>query len=88
VSYSFDAWQPTPRRLRIAGHLIKLGGFVHQEPSMISLRGGSSAERIDVLVIPPDTDPAVAAAAMKLVSRSGANERAAKLLELAAADAS
>ena len=54
---------------------------------MISLRDAWGAERIDILVIPPEAEPALAAAAMVLASRSGPNERAAPMLELAAADA-
>jgi hypothetical protein len=42
--------------------------------------------RIDILVIPPEAEEDLAAAAMVLASRSGPNERAARMLELAAAD--
>jgi hypothetical protein len=53
---------------------------------MISLRDAWGAERIDILVIPPEAEKDLAAAAMVLASRSGPNERAARMLELAAAD--
>ena len=71
----------------IEGRRVRLGGFTHQDPSMISLRDAWGAERIDIMVIPPDAEPDVAAAAMARASRSGPNERAARMLELAAADA-
>jgi hypothetical protein len=87
VSYRIDSWLPVPRRLDIEGRRVRLGGFTHQDPSMISLRDAWGAERIDILVIPPDAKPDVAAAAMVRASRSGPNERAARMLELAAADA-
>jgi hypothetical protein len=86
VSYPIQSWLPVSRRLDIEGRRIRLGGFAHQSPSMISLRDARGAERIDILVIPPEAEEEFAAAAMVLASRSGPNERAARVLELAAAD--
>jgi hypothetical protein len=86
VSYAIDSWLPAPRRLDIEGGRVRLGGFTHQGPSMISLRDAWASERIDILVIPPEAEEDLAAAAMVLASRSGPNERAARMLELAAAD--
>ncbi|HEY2297974.1 MAG TPA: DUF5994 family protein [Jatrophihabitans sp.] len=85
VSYAIDSWLPAPRRLDIGGRQVRLGGFAHQDPSMISLRDAWGAERIDILVIPPEAEPDLAAAAMERASRSGPNERATRMLELAAA---
>ena len=53
---------------------------------MISLRDAWGAERLDILVIPPDAAPELAAAAMVMASRSGPNERAARMLDLLAAE--
>lgn len=86
VSYPIDSWLPVPRRLDIEGRRVRLGGFAHQDPSMISLRDAWGAERIDILVIPPEAEEEFAAAAVVLASRPGPNERAARMLDLAAAD--
>lgn len=86
VSYPIDSWLPVPRRLTIEGRRVRLGGFTHQDPSMISLRDAWGVERIDILVIAPETEPDLAAAAMTIAGRPGPNERAARMLELAAAD--
>jgi Family of unknown function (DUF5994) len=86
VSYPIDSWQPVPRRLAVEGRRVRLGGFAHQDASMISLRDAWGAERIDILVIAPEAEEDLAAAAMVLASRNGPNERAARMLELAAAD--
>jgi hypothetical protein len=86
ISYPIDSWLPVARRLDIEGRHVRLGGFTHQDPSLISLRDAWGAERIDILVIPPDAEQDLAAAAMALASGSGPNERAARMLELAAAD--
>jgi hypothetical protein len=86
VSYPIDSWQPVPRRLDVEGRRVRLGGFTHQDPSMISLRDAWGAERIDILVIPPEAEEDLAEAAMALASRSGPNERAARMRELAAGE--
>jgi hypothetical protein len=86
VSYPIDSWLPVPRRLVVEGRQVRLGGFTHQDQSMISFRDAWGAERIDILVIPPEAEPDFAAAAMALASRSGPNERAARMLERASAD--
>ena len=46
------------------------GEFTRQDPSMISLRDAWGAELIDIQVIPPEAEPAPAAAAMVLATRS------------------
>ncbi|WAX55094.1 DUF5994 family protein [Jatrophihabitans cynanchi] len=83
VSYPVGSWLPVTRRLDIDGRRVRLGGFTHQDPSMISLHDAWGAERIDILVIPPDAEPGLAAAVMVLANRSGPNERASRMLELA-----
>jgi Family of unknown function (DUF5994) len=86
VSYPIHSWLPAPRRLDIEGRHVRLGGFTHQDPSMISLRDAWGAERIDILVIPSDAGPEFARAALMLASRSGPNERAARMLDSVAAE--
>jgi len=80
VSYALGSWLPVPRQLRIGGRVVRLGGFVYTDAAMISLRDAWGSERVDVLVIAPDADPAVAAKVMMLVSRPGRNETAATTL--------
>lgn len=86
VSYPLDSWLPVPRRLLIEGRQVRLGGFAHQDPSLISLRDAWGNDRVDILVIPADADPELAAAAMTRASGGGRNDRAARMLELAAED--
>jgi hypothetical protein len=84
VSFAKEAWLPTPRRLSIEGREVRLGGFIHQDPALISLRDARGNDRLDVLVIPPETDPAIAGNAMDAAGRSGRNVRASAMLEQAA----
>jgi hypothetical protein len=64
VSYPIGAWLPAPRRLGIEGRGVWRGGFTLQGPSMICLRDAWGAERIDILVIPPEAVEGLAAAAI------------------------
>jgi len=86
VSYATASWQPVPRQMLVEGRTVRLGGFVHDDASMLSLRDAWGSERIDVLVISPDADTAFAANVMSTVSRPGRNETAAMTLAHAARD--
>jgi hypothetical protein len=86
LSYPIGSWLPAPRRLRIGGRQVRLGGFTHQDPAMISLRDPWGTDRIDILVIPPEADEGLAAAGMTLASHSGPNQSATRMLEAAAAN--
>jgi hypothetical protein len=68
ASYALDFWDPAPRRLRVAGHVVRLGGFHTQIPGLLTLIDPWGDDRIDVLVIPPDTEPAVADRALAIVA--------------------
>jgi hypothetical protein len=80
VSYQRDSWQPVPRRLTISGRAVRLGGFDHQDAALISLYDPWGTERIDTVVIAPETDPAVAERIMDLASRPGRNARPSEML--------
>jgi hypothetical protein len=68
ISYALGFWDPIPRRLNVDGRLVQLTGFHTQLACLLSLTGRAGHGRIDVLVIPPDTDPAVANRALAIVS--------------------
>jgi hypothetical protein len=83
VIYDLNYWTSTSRRLVVGGQLVRLGGFSTDEPRLISFIEASGRGRIDVLIIDPDTDPAVAEKAMALASQSGNLLRPAEVLEQA-----
>jgi hypothetical protein len=66
VSYAVDFWNATPHHLRIQGKVVRLGGFHTQMPMLLSLIDTRGLDRIDMLVIRPETDPAVAERALTL----------------------
>jgi hypothetical protein len=58
VSLNIDAWGPDqPRRLRIGDGLVRLGWFHTLDAATVTL-GRGTYERVSLLVIPPDIDPA------------------------------
>jgi uncharacterized protein DUF5994 len=87
VTYNLDAWDPAPRRARIEGHMIRLGGFATSDPLTVTLTDLWGRERIDVLVVPPATDPAVAQQVLRLASVADSAYTAGELLAKAAAPA-
>lgn len=68
VSYALDFWDPAPRRLSVTGRIVRLGGFHTQMPGLLTLIDAWGRDRINVMVIPPDTDPAIANQALTLVA--------------------
>ena len=76
VTYSIAGWQPAPRRLRVEGRTVRLGGFGDSDPLTIRLVDAWGAERIDILVIPPATEPAVARRALLYASEAGNSDSA------------
>ncbi len=50
-----------------AGRRVNLGWFTEIDPHLVAL-STTTGRRLELLVIPPDTDPAVAAIALTLAS--------------------
>ena len=76
VTYSMANWDPAPRRLRVEGRMIRLGGFTGSDPLTIRLVDAWGNERLDILVIPPTTDPTIAQRALLYASEAGNPDRA------------
>ena len=60
VAYHPDAWEAAPRRMAADGRTIRLGWFHGIDPQLLDLTGDSPRSRLDLLVVPPETTPAVA----------------------------
>jgi hypothetical protein len=84
ISYNLAAWSPAPRLLNVNGRRIRLGGFTSSDPLTVRLVDAWGKERIDVLVIAPTTDPAVAERALWLASEADGPYRAGEILARAA----
>jgi hypothetical protein len=83
ITYHMHAWNPAPRHLQIESRTVRLGGFTVGDPHTVTLSDPWGHERIDILVITPDTDPDVAQRIFDLASLAEDPYRADEILELA-----
>lgn len=81
VSYNLDYWDAAPRRIRIEGRRVRLAGFHQQNPLTVFLSDARHGDTAELLMIGPDTDPAIAKRALELASVSGGTDRAQQMLE-------
>jgi hypothetical protein len=87
IVYNLTAWDAAPRRLTVSGRRVKLGGFRLQDKASISLVDSGGRTRIDLVVVPPQTDPLVAGRALALAGLDGDPHRAAEILAAASTPA-
>jgi hypothetical protein len=83
VTYNPAAWDRPPRRLRVPGHQVRLGGYRTQDTALISLVDTSGWQRVDLVVIPPETDEILAGRALALAGLDGDLHRAGQILQQA-----
>jgi len=67
VGYNRVLWETAPRKIRGVKGNIGLGWFSRMDPHLVSLTG-SMGERLELLVVPPETSPESAARAMVLAT--------------------
>ena len=65
MTYHPSTWQVAPPKLRVDGHRIQLSALREIDRALLIVHTAQD-ESIDLLVIPAETDPAVAARAMAL----------------------
>lgn len=82
VAYNLEFWDSAPRRIIVEGRLVRLGGYHHQDPLLLSATDARSTDRIDFLVIPPETESEFAERALELASDIGQLHTPADLLML------
>ncbi len=83
ITYNLQAWDDAPRRVVVRGRAVRLGGFATSDRLTVRLSDSSRRERIDVLVVPPETDPEVAQRALMLAAVEGSGLSAAEILSSA-----
>jgi hypothetical protein len=65
IAVNPEHWPVVPRRVPVAGHVVKVGWFtVEQDPHKLLLLSGHVG-RWDLLVVPPATDPVTARRLMR-----------------------
>ena len=80
VTYNIAAWDHAPRRMRIHGRTVRLGGFSTSDPLTIRLSDAWGVERVDMLVIAPTTETALAERALALAGQADNLSRAEEIL--------
>ncbi|MBN9618590.1 MAG: hypothetical protein J0H43_02495, partial [Actinobacteria bacterium] len=82
--YALTRWDPAvPRKVLMLDRVVKFGGFRMQEPAELTLVDSSGWKRVTIVVVPPDTAPAIAHRALALAGRNGDHHRAREILNLA-----
>jgi hypothetical protein len=71
VVYRLHTWHETPRRTTIGGLRINLAGHRKQAVATVAVIDRSGQKRLELLVVPPQTEPAVARRALDIASRDG-----------------
>ena len=71
VTYNLAAWDPAPRRVKIDGRIVRLGGFGSSDKHTVRLSDAWRREVVDIVVVDPDTAPDEADRIFALASTSG-----------------
>lgn len=80
---SINGWDDHRRRLAVAGRTLRLGFFTSQPIALLTALG-DHGNRVDLLVVPPDTARPTAEAAMALAATASNRIHAQDLLAAAA----
>ncbi|OZM82943.1 hypothetical protein CFP66_07490 [Pseudonocardia sp. MH-G8] len=81
VSYHLGDWDPAARRIVVRGRTVRLAGYRTQHPATVDVLG--ARYRLTLLVVPPETDPATAGAALAAAGSPGNTEEIEALLRAA-----
>lgn len=83
VTFNLTVWAPAPRRLAVDGRVVRLEGFRSQSADVLTVIGRGGRQRLTLLVVPPETDPATAARVVVRASRPGSADNVETLLATA-----
>ncbi|QGN34444.1 DUF5994 family protein [Microlunatus sp. Gsoil 973] len=78
--FSTADWDTAPRRILSRGSIIPASSFPGENTHKIILTLSGNRRRIELVVIPPDTDPANAARAFVLATKSDSRHTATQIL--------
>jgi len=80
ITFNKTLWQSTPRRITVSGRTVRLGWHGPSDIHELSV-SGAGRDRLDLLVVPPDTSEVSAAAAMAAAARSDNRSHGTRLVE-------
>lgn len=74
-------WSEVPRRVRASGHQVHVGWFLGEQDEHTACAFSYATGRLDLLVVPPETEPAAAARLMARAADPACALGAAALLD-------
>lgn len=88
VSYNLTGWQTPPTKMTVCERPITLTGHRNQSRSSITLvdtsnSNSATVNRLELVVIPPDTELVIAERALRMSGQDGLRLRAAEILQQA-----
>jgi hypothetical protein len=83
VDYNMLTWPVAAGRQQLGGQWIQLDGCLTQHPQSISLGSAARGETMTLLVVPVDTDPAAADAALTVSATPGSGSSISAMLATA-----
>lgn len=83
IDYNVLTWSAVPGQLQVDGRSVRLDGGLAQHPQGISLVSARRQETMTLLVVPVDTDPAVAEAALTVAATPGSGASISAMLAAA-----
>lgn len=79
-------WPVVPRRIPVAGHVVHAGWFTVEQDEHMIMVCSYAPRRLNLLVVPPSTDPARAARLMSRAADPGSTRTAGALIAAEAAE--
>jgi len=67
VGYNLGAWDVVPRKVRVGGQVVRMGGFRSQDAATLRVLGARNA--LTLLVVSPETDERAAQRILTAASR-------------------
>lgn len=67
VGYNLGAWDVVPRKVRVDGQVVRMGGFRSQDAATLRVLGARNG--LTLLVVPPETDERAAQRILTSASR-------------------
>jgi hypothetical protein len=80
ITLNQATWLSNPKRITVAGHTVRLGWHGPHDIHELSV-SGAGRDRLDLLVVPPDTAPDAARTAMETAAAGGNHAHGTAILE-------
>ncbi|WP_344647124.1 DUF5994 family protein [Cryptosporangium japonicum] len=80
ITFNDELWRRAPRRITVSGRTVRLGWHGPSDVHEMSV-SGAGRDRLDLLVVPPDTSEACALAAMATAARGDNGSHATSILD-------